>query len=44
MEVVVVDFFNGLLGSLQSALDCLRVLKDHPRPLIEVMLDPTRLD
>ncbi|MFQ5464053.1 MAG: IS66 family transposase [Phycisphaerae bacterium] len=31
-------------ATLQSALDCLRVLKDRPRPLIEVMRDPSRLD
>jgi hypothetical protein len=29
---------------LRSALDCLRVLKDHPRPLIGLMRDPSRLD
>jgi transposase len=32
------------LATLQTALDCLRVLKDHPRPLIELMRDPSRLD
>jgi len=31
-------------ATLRSALDCLRVLKDRPRPLIEVMRDPSRLD
>lgn len=29
---------------LETALDYLRVLKDHPRPLVEVMRDPSRLD
>lgn len=31
-------------ATLRTALDCLRVLKDHPRPLIELMRDPTRFD
>jgi hypothetical protein len=32
------------LASLETPLDCLRVLKDYPRPLIEVMRDSPRLD
>ncbi len=32
------------LGTLPTALDCLRVLKDRPHPLIEVMRDPSHLD
>ena len=32
------------MGSMQSPLEYLRVLKDHPRPLIELMRDPSRLD
>jgi hypothetical protein len=32
------------VATLETALDCLRVLKDYPRPLIEVMRDPSRLD
>ena len=32
------------LANMQSALNCLRVLKGNPRPLIEVMLDPSRLE
>lgn len=32
------------VSSLPKALDCLRLLKDHPRPLIEVMRDPSRMD
>ena len=30
--------------ALRTPLDHLRVLKDHPRPLIEQMLDPSQLD
>jgi hypothetical protein len=30
--------------SLETPLDCLRVLKNYPRPLIEVMRNPSRLD
>ena len=29
---------------LRDPLDCLRILKDHPRPLIELMRDPARLE
>jgi len=43
-EVQLVDGTRPNPESLQSALDCLRVLKDHPRPLIEAMLDSSRLD
>jgi len=32
------------LSALRTALDCLRVLKDHPRPLIELMRDASSLD
>ena len=31
-------------SALQSPLNCLRFLKDQPRPLIELMRDPSRLD
>jgi transposase len=43
-EVTYPDGTRPNLTTLQSALDCLRVLKDHPRPLIERMRDPSRLD
>jgi hypothetical protein len=42
-----VRFHDGTrpnLSTLQTALDCLRVLRDHPRPLIEVMRDSSRLE
>ena len=29
---------------LETPLDCLRVLKDYPRPLTELMRHPSRLD
>ena len=32
------------LAALQTPLDHLRVLKDHPRPLIELMRDSSRLE
>jgi len=32
------------VARLQTPLDCLRVLKDNPRPLIELMRDSSRLD
>jgi transposase len=43
-EVRFRDGTRPNLATLQTALDCLRVLKDHPRPLIEVMRDSSRLD
>ncbi len=43
-EVVDVDGNKLDPNALQSPLDCLRFLKDQPRPLIELMRDPSRLD
>ncbi len=43
-EVRFPDGTRPNLATLRSPLDCLRVLKDHPRPLIELMRDPSRLD
>jgi len=37
------DGIRPELTTRRSALDCLRLLKDHPRPLIDVMQDPSRL-
>ena len=42
-----VQFDDGTvpnLAAMDSALDYLRVLKDHPRPLIELMRDDSRLE
>ncbi len=43
-KVILSDDTRPNPANLRTALDCLRVLKDHPRPLIEVMQDPSRLD
>lgn len=43
-EVRFTDGTHPNLAALRTALDCLRVLKDHPRPLIELMRDPSRLE
>jgi len=43
-EVCFRDGTRPNLTVLETPLDCLRVLKDNPRPLIEVMRDPSRLD
>lgn len=42
--VVLTDGTRPNLESMSCALDYLRVLKDHPRPLIELLGDDTRLD
>ena len=43
-EVRFTDGTRPKLEAMRSPLDYLRVLKDHPRPLIELMRDPSRLD
>jgi hypothetical protein len=43
-EVRFTDGTRPNLETMQSPLDYLRVLKDHPRPLIELMRDPSGLD
>ncbi len=43
-EVRFPDGTRPNLAALRSPLDCLRVLKDHPRPLIELLRDPSRLE
>ena len=43
-EVRFPDGDRPNLAALQTPLDHLRVLKDHPRPLIELMRDPSRLE
>ncbi len=42
-DVIFTDGTRPNPAALQSPLDCLRVLKDHPRPLIELMRDPSCL-
>jgi hypothetical protein len=43
-EVCFRDGSRPNLVTLETPLDYLRVLKDYPRPLIEVMRDPSRLN
>ena len=43
-EVRFADGSRPNLGVFPSSLDCLRVLKNHPRPLIELMRTPSQLD
>ena len=43
-EVHFIDGTRPNLEAMRSPLDYLRVLKDHPRPLIELMRDASRLD
>jgi transposase len=43
-EVQFPDGTRPNLAAMRSPLDCLRVLKDHPRPLIEQMRDPSQLE
>lgn len=43
-EVRFTDGTRPNLESMRSPLDYLRVLKDHPRPLVELMRDPSQLD
>jgi transposase len=43
-EVRFSDGTRPNLATLRTALDCLRVLKDDSRPLIQMMRDPSRLD
>ncbi len=43
-EVRFADGTRPNLAALRSSLDCLRVLKDHPRPLIGLMGDPSQLE
>jgi transposase len=43
-EVRFPDGTRPNLAALQSPLDCLRVLKDHPRPLVERLRDPSQLE
>ncbi|MFN2110964.1 MAG: IS66 family transposase [Anaerolineae bacterium] len=43
-DVIYPDGRSPNPAHLQTAIGCLRVLKDHPRPLIELMRDPSRLD
>jgi transposase len=43
-EVRFADGTQPNLAALQSPIDCLRVLKNHPRPLIELMRDPSQLE
>ena len=43
-EVQYEDGQSPQSDRLREPLDCLRILKDHPRPLIELMRDPARLD
>ena len=43
-EVRFADGTQPDLAALQSPIDCLRVLKNHPRPLIERMRDPSILE
>ena len=41
-EARLLDGERPNLATLRTPLDCLRVLKDDPRPLIEIMRDPSR--
>lgn len=43
-EVELVDGTRPRMERMESALDYLRVLKDHPHPLIERMRDDSQLD
>ena len=43
-QVELDDGSRPQLGSMERPLDYLRVLKDYPRPLIELMRDETALD
>ncbi|MFB3138531.1 MAG: IS66 family transposase [Phycisphaerales bacterium] len=43
-EVCYVDGTKPNMDALRSPLDYLHVLKDHPRPLIELMRNPSQLD
>ena len=43
-EVRFLDSTCPNVTALQTSLDCLRILKDHPRPLIERMRDSSHLE
>ena len=43
-EVCYVEGTKPNMDALRPPLDYLRALKDHPRPLIELMRDPSQLD